>query len=427
MFCLVLAPAQAGDRESVGITQATDAFPVTPPSTVPSARYYLSVPENRSDENSRRIELPIVVLKSAAPTDQSPIVMLTGGPGTAGLSAAQYPRAYPWVGTRDFVIFGQRGTHHARPALMCSEFKQAIKDSQPMEGKVRAIQACAREARTKGIDLSAYNSAESARDIEDLRQALGAERITLYAASYGTRLALAYARQFPEHVDALVLDSPLPFSADYDRELPKNVETVLKAIADRCAGLPPCAEVYPDVWSRFSTVIAEIAKGSVATPDLTAADIAFSILPQTASGVAEAPRLMNLAANLQFEEFVSEDREVIPSNFAWGMRLSVWCSERNSPLPINDDFDETDVALVIGANDTVNSAAEDDPNSEIAGMPVLRVWNAKQVIVMKRSLAAGYAGVDNPVFLKDNTDMLLGDAKDTAEKLAAGVKALYSK
>ena len=89
---------------------------------------------------------------------------------------------------------------------------------------------------------------------------------------------------------------------------------------------------------------------------------------------------------------------------------------------INDDFDDTDVTLVIGANDTVNSAAEDDPNSEIAGMPVLRVWNSGQVIVMKRSLAAGYAGVDNPVFLKDNTDMLLGDAKDTCEKLAAGVK-----
>jgi H+-translocating NAD(P) transhydrogenase len=70
---------------------------------------------------------------------------------------------------------------------------------------------------------------------------------------------------------------------------------------------------------------------------------------------------------------------------------------------INDDFSNTDVALVIGANDTVNSAAEEDPNSIIAGMPVLRVWNAKQVIVMKRTLAAGYAGVDNPVFIKDNT------------------------
>merc|ERR1712176_1225912 len=94
---------------------------------------------------------------------------------------------------------------------------------------------------------------------------------------------------------------------------------------------------------------------------------------------------------------------------------------------INDDFDDTDVVLVIGANDTVNSAAEDDPNSAIAGMPVLRVWRSKQVIVMKRSLAAGYAGVDNPVFIKDNTDMLLGDAKDTVEKLKSGLNEYYGK
>merc|ERR1712091_396333 len=88
---------------------------------------------------------------------------------------------------------------------------------------------------------------------------------------------------------------------------------------------------------------------------------------------------------------------------------------------INDDFPNTDIALVVGANDTVNSAALEDPNSIIAGMPVLHVWEAEQVIVMKRSLAAGYAGVDNPVFLKDNTDMLLGDAKATLEKLNAGL------
>lgn len=94
---------------------------------------------------------------------------------------------------------------------------------------------------------------------------------------------------------------------------------------------------------------------------------------------------------------------------------------------INDDFSNTDVVLVIGANDTINSAAEDDPNSSIAGMPVLRVWKSRQVIVMKRTLAAGYAGVDNPVFIKENTDMLLGDAKDTVEKLASGVKSFYGK
>jgi NAD(P) transhydrogenase len=92
---------------------------------------------------------------------------------------------------------------------------------------------------------------------------------------------------------------------------------------------------------------------------------------------------------------------------------------------INDDFKDTDVTLVIGANDTINCAAEDDPNSQIAGMPVLRVWHSKQVVVMKRSLAAGYAGVENPVFLKDNTDMLLGDAKATCEALSSGVKKVY--
>merc|ERR1711915_531787 len=92
---------------------------------------------------------------------------------------------------------------------------------------------------------------------------------------------------------------------------------------------------------------------------------------------------------------------------------------------INDDFDDTDVALVIGANDTVNSAAEDDPNSEIAGMPVLRVWKAGQVIVMKRSLAAGYAAVDNPIFFNENTDMLLGDAKKTCDALVTNLKERY--
>merc|ERR1712050_104855 len=91
---------------------------------------------------------------------------------------------------------------------------------------------------------------------------------------------------------------------------------------------------------------------------------------------------------------------------------------------INEDFDDTDVSIVLGANDTVNSAAEDDPNSPMAGMPVLRVWNGKQTIVMKRTMGTGYAAVDNPVFYKENTDMLLGDAKTTCDSLAAKVKEL---
>uniref|UniRef100_A0A8D3DIA7 proton-translocating NAD(P)(+) transhydrogenase n=1 Tax=Scophthalmus maximus TaxID=52904 RepID=A0A8D3DIA7_SCOMX len=89
---------------------------------------------------------------------------------------------------------------------------------------------------------------------------------------------------------------------------------------------------------------------------------------------------------------------------------------------INEDFPETDLTLVIGANDTVNSAAQEDPNSIIAGMPVLEVWKSKQVVVMKRTLGVGYAAVDNPIFYKPNTSMLLGDAKKTCDSLQAKIR-----
>ena len=84
---------------------------------------------------------------------------------------------------------------------------------------------------------------------------------------------------------------------------------------------------------------------------------------------------------------------------------------------INDDFSGTSVVLVVGANDTVNPAAAEDPSSPIAGMPVLHAWESTDVVVFKRSMATGYAGVQNPLFFRDNSQMLFGDAKDKVEEI----------
>jgi NAD(P) transhydrogenase subunit beta len=84
---------------------------------------------------------------------------------------------------------------------------------------------------------------------------------------------------------------------------------------------------------------------------------------------------------------------------------------------INDDFPETDIAIVIGSNDIVNPAAQEDPNSPIAGMPVLECWKAKSVIVSKRGQGTGYSGIENPLFFKENTRMLYGDAKVSLDQI----------
>ncbi|MFN5010596.1 MAG: Re/Si-specific NAD(P)(+) transhydrogenase subunit beta [Gammaproteobacteria bacterium] len=172
------------------------------------------------------------------------------------------------------------------------------------------------------------------------------------------------------------------------------------------------------------------AVSAVETAEMLRSAKQVMIVPGYGMAVAQAQHTVFEITKLLREKGVGVRFGIHPVAGRMPGHMNVLLAEAKVPYDIvlemdeiNDDFPDTDVAMVIGANDIVNPAAEDDPTSPIAGMPVLQVWKAKTSIVMKRSMASGYAGVDNPLFFKDNNRMLFGDAKKMLDEVLAALKA----
>lgn len=239
---------------------------------------YLIVPENRSRPDTRQIRLHVGIFRNRTGTPNAdPVIKLSGGPGSSGLNTTGYLLSTGMdalLEQRDFIVFDQRGTGYSRPRLDCPErvaitpalLGGRLSDEESGRAILDAFRSCRDRLITEGIDLSAYNSAASAADINDLRSVLGYDKLNLYAISYGTRLALTLMRDYPNVVRSAVLDSAYPLQVNLYTTLAPNAERAFNVFFDRCAADPGCSTSYPDLGTVFYELVDELNAHPVWVP-----------------------------------------------------------------------------------------------------------------------------------------------------------------
>lgn len=225
-----------------------------------------AVPENRNDPDGRQLTLRFVRFKSTNPNPGSPIVYLAGGPGGSGINAAKYTRYDLFLALRsvaDVIAYDQRGTGLSDGPPQYPGFWN-VDPSVPMtEAVVKpVIQKATKEAAAffaeKGADLAAYNSNESADDLNDLRLALGAEKLNLWAISYGTHLALTTLKRHEQHLDRLVLAGVEGY--DQTVKMPNDQQDLLATIDGLLKADPKTAAIFPDFLGDVAKLLKQVDK-----------------------------------------------------------------------------------------------------------------------------------------------------------------------
>jgi pimeloyl-ACP methyl ester carboxylesterase len=229
----------------------------------------LKVPEDRSQEEGPMIELHFAIIHSRDPDKlPDPVVALQGGPGGLSLDAMDY-----WLYilgrtlvNRDVIVFDQRGVGYSQPSLNCPEleepyyahFANDLSSVEQDEIFNQALKTCRDRLVQEGVNLSAYNSAASAADVDDLRRALGYSEWNLYGSSYGTRLALTVMRDFPQGVRSVILDSVYPPQEDLFSSIAVDMQRALDLLFERCAADPECSQSYPNLEQVFYDVVHQV-------------------------------------------------------------------------------------------------------------------------------------------------------------------------
>ena len=231
---------------------------------------YLTVPEDRSQPDGPTIRIYFAIFRSqSANPAPDPLVYLAGGPGVKAIDAVALTledRFAPFLADRDLIVFDQRGTGYSEPALDCPEVIDLVYQNLPLDLTPEESIALSKEADcecrdrlvSEGVNLTAYNSAASAADLNDLRRALGYEEWNLYGISYGTKLALTAMRDYPEGIRSVILDSAYPLQVNSFVELPNNLNRAFNVFFDSCAADPVCSQAYPDLEAVFWELVAQL-------------------------------------------------------------------------------------------------------------------------------------------------------------------------